>query len=152
MSSPADVPGKPAGQSMMTWVVVNPVHRFRWCLVNPNRSPWIARRLPTDSDSIPVGTALSGTSDILVGAFSQVKGYLRIHRVVHETFPLPTARRRSSTVHAQPYPQRAALRGLVGAAPAALHVDSAAVEPVEWRLVITPTTTSTPAAAIIIIT
>jgi hypothetical protein len=39
-----------------------------------------------------------------------------------------------------------------GRVPTALDVDSAAVEPVEWRLVITPTTPATPAAAIIVIT
>jgi hypothetical protein len=73
----------------------------------PLSPPWsepVLRLRPKASagpDPDSVGDALAGTGVILATASSQVKGYFPIHRVVHETFPLPTGIARSSTVHAQ---------------------------------------------------
>ena len=81
------------------------LHRFRFRLVN--RQPFSVSD-PKASDRLSVGPgwrALSGTGHILSVASWQVKGYFRIHRVVHETFGLPTDSVSSSTVHTQRYPQ-----------------------------------------------
>ena len=81
------------------------LHRLRFRLVN--RQPFSVSD-PKASDRLSVGPgwrALSGTGHILSVASWQVKGYFRIHRVVHETFRLPTDLVGSSTVHTQRYPQ-----------------------------------------------
>ena len=101
------IPGVPASRSATRRQRSGSLspHWIRWPLVDRSRYPPPTRRWVTVSGSIPVGAALSGTGHIMPSAFSQVKGCFRIHRVVPETSALPTDSCRSSTVHAQRYPQ-----------------------------------------------